>query len=703
MGRWTRSARIALLSFVVTFAIAVFLGMQQRRSPTRAVVVDRADAAAIIQSRGSRITLASGSVIEADQQFAYEDGSVRLVGVSVTVPPGNDRTGFGMHGDEAWGVEETGEWRFAGNVGIATGDGLTGSTSEASYADADRLVTMPEPAEFEQGWMRLAGDGARYDLRRGLLHLDPRAVVALRTSGANRAAETGITANRARIARLDGYMRFIGSVQIDSAGWRMHANTAVVRFDPDASRLDALDLQGGARILGTGGEPGRLREMAARTITVVYDDGAIDSATLTGGASVELFGRADAAGTRVAGRTVSVALAGNGGLRSLDGVDRVAVDLPSPDSEASSSRITADTVEITAGEESRWDAVFDGRVEYRERDGGGERGDRIMRANRLEAGLAEDLASLDAARFLGGVGVEDGALTATADEATYDIGNASLTLLTVEEDRAAPRVDDARGTTQAETITVTLDGPGIDATGQVKSVLEASEETADENSRRPGLLAANERIYVAAEQLLYDSELSVATYSGTPARLWQDQAEFVGASITLNEATGSLQAEGGVRTRTTIVQKNDETGAVEALTTVGRGESMAYDDATRRVTYTTDANLENPRNDLSAENIEVQLQDDARTLDRILSSGEVTLELPGRRVTGETMAYDDADGRYEMEGDPVEIVEQSEDACRETTGRSLTFFITDEVQVDGEGEGRTSSTSEGCVGLPAGP
>ena len=618
MGRWTRSARIALISFVVTFAIAVFLGMQQRRSPTRAVAVDRADAAAIIQSRGSRITLASGSVIEADQQFAYEDGSVRLVGVSVTVPPGNDRTGFQMHGDEASGVEEAGEWRFAGDVGIATGDGLTGRTSEASYADADRLVTMPEPAEFEQGWMRLAGDGARYDLRRGLLHLDPRAVVALRTTGANRAAETRITASRARIARLDGYMRFTGSVQIDSAGWRMHGNTAVVRFDPDASRLDALDLQGEARILGKRGEPGRLREMSARAITVAYDDGEIDSATLTGGAEVELFGGPDAAGTRVAGRTVSVALAGNGGLRSLDAVDRVAVDLPSPDSEASSSRITADTVEITAGEESGWDAMFDGQVEYRERDGEGERGDRIMQANRLEAGLAEDLASLDAARFLGGVAVEDSALTATADEATYDIGIASLTLLTVEEDRAAPRVDDARGTTQAETITVTLDGPGIDATGQVKSVLEAleaSEETADENSHRPGLLAANERIYVAADRLLYDSELSVATYSGTPARLWQDQAEFVGASITLNEATGSLQAEGGVRTRTTIVQKNDETGAVEALTTVGRGESMAYDDATRRVTYTTDANLENPRNDLSAENIEVQLQDDARTLE----------------------------------------------------------------------------------------
>ena len=208
---------------------------------------------------------------------------------------------------------------------------------------------------------------------------------------------------------------------------------------------------------------------------------------------------------------------------------------------------------------------------------------------------------------------------------------------------------------------------------------------------------------MAAEQLLYDPELAVATYTGTPARLWQDQAEFLGASITLDEATGSLQAEGTVRTQTTIVQTNDETGAVEALATVGRGRAMAYDDATRQIAYTGGASLENPRNDLSAESIEVLLQDDARTLDRIFASDDVTLELPGRRVTGETMAYDDADGRYEMEGEPVEILEQSEDACRETTGRTLTFFITDEVQIDGEGEGRTSSTSDGCVSLSPGP
>ena len=705
MGRWTRPARIALLSFVVTFAVAVFFFGVQRRTPTRAVAVDRADATAIIQSRDSRITLAGGSIVEADRQFAYEDGSVRLVGVSVTVPPDEERTGFRMYGDEASGVEEAGEWRFAGNVGIATGDGLAGRTSEAAYSEADRRVTMPQPADFEQGWMHLAGEAARYDLDRGLLHLDPQAVVTLNTTRAGGAAETTITAGSARIDRLGGDMRFTGGVEIDSAGWRMRGNDAALRFDPEASRLDALELRGGARILGATGTPGRLRQMAARTITVAYEDGAIDRAILAETAVVELFGPPDAAGTRIAGRTVTVALGGGGALRSLTAVERVAVDLPSLAVDAGGARVTADEVEIGAGEEGRWNAAFDGRVVYREPGarGGEAGGDRVMRASRLEAELAEDLASLGEARFLGGVGVEDDSLTASADVATYDVANALLTLSRAESDGAAPRVVDDRGTTQADTLALTLGVQGMEATGGVRSVLEALADADGETGRRPGLLAASERVYVAADRLVYDPELSVATYSGAPARLWQDQADFVGASITLNEATGSLQAEGSVRTRTTIVQKNDETGDVEALTTVGRGGSMAYDDATRSVSYEGGASLENPRNDLSAESIEVLLQDDARTLDRTFASGDVILELPGRRVTGETMAYHDADGRYEMAGDPVEILEQSEDACRETTGRTLTFFITDEVQVDGEGEGRTSSTSDGCVSLPPGP
>ena len=54
-----------------------------------------------------------------------------------------------------------------------------------------------------------------------------------------------------------------------------------------------------------------------------------------------------------------------------------------------------------------------------------------------------------------------------------------------------------------------------------------------------------------------------------------------------------------------------------------------------------------------------------------------------------------------MQGQPVLIVEQTGEEenseCRETTGRSLTFFISAaDVSVDGESEIRTSSRSGGC-------
>ena len=44
--------------------------------------------------------------------------------------------------------------------------------------------------------------------------------------------------------------------------------------------------------------------------------------------------------------------------------------------------------------------------------------------------------------------------------------------------------------------------------------------------------------------------------------------------------------------------------------------------------------------------------------------------------------------------------EDTDGKCRETTGRTLTFFITDNaVSVDGESQVRTESSSATCVAL----
>ena len=134
----------------------------------------------------------------------------------------------------------------------------------------------------------------------------------------------------------------------------------------------------------------------------------------------------------------------------------------------------------------------------------------------------------------------------------------------------------------------------------------------------------------------------------------------------------------------------------EAITT-GRGETLLYDDAQHRATYRTNAGVTGPRGDMTADTIDLILQADSKTLQRIEAVGSVRLEMPGRWIKGDSLIYYDVDGRYEMNGKPVEIVEAGEGECRETTGRTLTFFITaDAVSVDGQAEVRTETSLGEC-------
>ena len=368
MAVWQRPARVGLASFAITFAVILLYHTTDRGGPPAAPPVEPTDPAAVLESRGARITLADGSEILADRQFAYDDGSARLLGVEVIVPGGEERTGFRIRSGEAVGTEETGEWRLTDAVAIETGDGLSGSTSEASYADATGIVTMPEPARFEQGWMRLAGDAARYDRRRGLVHLERRAVVELQPMSDGDTSRTRIVAGTAEVDRLAGVMNFVEGATIEAAGRRMQADRVAVRFDPDASRIDDIELLGGARVLGrqaaeTGlGEmsaqaitvtyreggieratltgdarlrgrdtgPGQLRDLSAPTIEVSYGDGAPERATMTGGARVELFGQgAGSAGLAIDGGFVEMALeTGVAGIDELHAREGVTLAFP---------------------------------------------------------------------------------------------------------------------------------------------------------------------------------------------------------------------------------------------------------------------------------------------------------------------------------------------------------------------------------------
>ena len=144
-------------------------------------------------------------------------------------------------------------------------------------------------------------------------------------------------------------------------------------------------------------------------------------------------------------------------------------------------------------------------------------------------------------------------------------------------------------------------------------------------------------------------------------------------------------------------QLGNETGLRTDSLIVGEAESFIFDDQARTATYEDSARLQGPQSDLAADRIMLFLLEDSRTLERIEAKGSIELVMPGQTVTGDSLVYHDTTGRYVMTGSPVHMTENQAGICRETMGRTLTFFLTeDAVSVDGQSQVRTETLRSDC-------
>lgn len=693
-----RFLRFALILFVVGLGAAVLLGIRERAAPAAGLVVQRSDPNAVIQTRTSRIVQTDSAGdnfnLAAGRQLTYPGGDMRLLdGVEVTAGARDDREAFDLQGAEAAIDGDQTEVRVDGGVRFATGGGLEAHTEQVFYTDADGIVRMPGAASFERDGMRASARQAVYDRARDFLRLWGDALVALPASGRT----TDISAAAALIAQTDGYMTFDGGVAVDADRLQMTASRAWVEVAGELAALEVLQLQENARILGRRRVPGQLHAMSASDIRLDYvDEGRrLEWATMTGGARLGLFGSDGDRGTVIDAQSMDVGFTASGdGVGKLEARTGVVVDMPRSRS-GPEQRIGADTLHGASTSGHSLDrARFEGNVEYSERGGNGSRSGR---ADRLEATFATGLEALEDATFRGGVTFEDGAVQAFGDEARYLIADDAIELLRVAPSGRLPRVVDRRGSMQAGRIRLAFDGPRIAAQDDVESVL--SETAGAGGAQRPGLLDSARPVLVIAGELLYDGRAQTAAYGGG-ARLWQGETQFRGDTIVLDEAVGDLRIDGAAWTRFPVTRINDDTGLPEESLSTGRGGAMRYERAEHRVTYTAAAGLDGPQGDLTADTIQMHLHADDNTLDRVTAAGKVMLTSPGRQVSGDTLVYHDADGRYEMEGRPVRMVEEVDGECRETTGRTLTFFIAaDDVSVDGQAEIRTATASGKCPEL----
>ena len=704
MSAWQRPIRVALALFVTGVGVAVALGLRGRTAPAPALVAERSDPDAVIQTLGSRIVQADEQGenlrVVADRQDTYRDGALRLIdNVEVTVADRHGRAGFVLTGQEAHLDSRKTEVQLTGDVRMQSTDGLLATTDEAAYSDTVGIVRMPTFTTFRRDGLEAIGDQAQYDRRADVLRLLASAQVDLMFD----TTRFRIVSRRAMLSHADSYMQFDGDVKIDAGLEEMTAGQVRAMLVGESTQMESLELRRSAFVVGRREQAGALREMSADIIRLAYGESgkAIETAVLTGGATLTTIGADGADGARIGGRLMDISLdPARGALRELVARGRVRVDLPQradvPARQISAERLSATSTTGSQLEE----AEFEGDVVFEETPlvAAGRSASRVLRARQLHTTLADGFAELADARFLGQVTLEDDGLAAVADEAVYAVTEGRIELTATGPDARTPRFEDERGSVQARSISLAVEKTRVAAEGDVKSVLTIAQAVSEGAGRnRPSVLSAEEPVYITAGQFTYDGELETAVYTGD-ARLWQGETEFAGDEIVLDEALGNIAVEGNVRTRTLMTQVNDETGLPEESMTIGRARQFVFEDAIQRATYTTDAQVTSPRSNLAADLIHLILLSDGRTLERLEAVGNVQLKMAGRWVSGESLVYYDAEGRYEMDGEPVEIVEELDGECRETTGRRLTFFLTnDAVSVDGESEVRTQTARGACA------
>jgi lipopolysaccharide export system protein LptA len=244
-------------------------------------------------------------------------------------------------------------------------------------------------------------------------------------------------------------------------------------------------------------------------------------------------------------------------------------------------------------------------------------------------------------------------------------------------------VQDARLTVDAETIEITLSPRRLSARGSVASVLQAGRQ----GRSGPSLLSGREAVYVTAATLTFDEEKASGVYTGQ-ARLWQGDTQIQAETITFDDRHGDLAAAGQVVSRLALAPSGGGASRGKPAPTLARAAALRYDEAGRRATYTTGAQVSGPEGDLSGDRIELMLAADQNALDRLEASGRVRALVDRREATGATLTYQPADARYVLVGAPVRLVEE----CRETTGQTLTFFrASDRILIDGNEERRTQT------------
>lgn len=696
MTAWQKRARWALAALAIGVIATVAYSYRPREVVADPTPITRIDPKATVETIGGNVFQWKGARkdlrLEFGRQATYADGQTTLFDVKVMVDNRGNRN-YVITGKEARIGKDQSSFDIKGDVRLETSDGLVANADSATYVDTEKIVRAPGPVKFSRGRMSGTGVGFTFDEQRDVLTILDQAVVNFAPEGDLGASS--FTAGTFVYARRDRYLRFERTMHMERDGQLIDAGESTVNLFPDRDEPDRVELLGNASVSGSG--IGALRSMTARNINLDYgEDGrTLQNATLVGTSQINVATKDGSGSQTLAGEMMDIAMEPDGSVRTLATRERVVVTLPA--AKDAPARTIRSNVLVAEGQPAGIRKMtFQEGVEYREAPAKGNKTGRVARAQQLEAGLEAASGALHEARFIGSVDFTDGTLHATSAEARYMVAAGTLALVGKGQ---VPHIDSDTVTIDAETIDITLNPRTMTATGKVKSVLmpakKAGAKTAAVN--RPGLLGDEEAVSIISAKLTYDETAKRADYAGQTT-LIQGQTSINADTLTLDDTKGDLTANGKVITNLMIASKTDD-GAAKQKPTIGRAESFAYSDQTRKATYTTSAQFDGDQGNLRAAKIDLQLAKDDNALERLDATGQVITVVDKRTVTGTRLTYSTSDAKYVVVGAPVKMIDAE---CQESNGKTLTFWKgSDRVQVDGHDEVRTQTKGGGkCPATP---
>ncbi len=694
--RWQHWAKGVLALGALAVAVAVGLTIKRRETPPPSPPVVRTDPKAVVESTGGRAVRFNRAHedirVEYERQLTYQDGSTKLIGVKIAADDRGDGRRFVVTGDEGQLAKDESVVALKGHVKLVEGDGFTAETDAATYDKRDATVRAPGPVTFHHNRLSGSGMGMLYEKNADVLTIlqqsDTRVVPDAAGNGA-----AHVTAGTTVFARLARDIRFDGGVRVTRGGQTITGRSGLAHLSMDEKRIEQLELHDHIRIDASTKTAGSIQSVTGSDVTLNYaaDSEALERLAVEGDAVIRLAGGTTKTGRQISARSVDARLAPDGQPIALNAREDVELTLPAEDAQAArtvKSSLLAATGDPTDPTRGLTQATFTGNVEYREKS---QNVEREAHSARLDVGLKAGISAFDHASFSGGARFADRRITGSAASVNYDVDKGALELSGSEPGSPRPHVFNDQITVDATTVKVTLAGPVLDASGNVKSVLQPPRKSAaKDGTKLPSMLKQDQAVNITADRLGYDGDTSRATYQGN-AYLWQSETSIKGDAIGIDDKSGDLSADGSVVTTTTIDQV-DKDKKKERVRTMATADSFKYEDGLRQAAYRGKVHLTGGQGDLTAESVDLYLKSSGNELERAEASDRangLVLREQGRKTVGSRMTFTSADDRYEVGGSPVTLTDQ---CGRVTSGRTLTFRkATDTIEVDGNQRVRTQT------------